>query len=281
MSGRIGSRAMLLAPAAAIYVALFVLPLGYFLLVSFWRLRLYRIEPVFTFANYVKAWTGYAGPALLTIIIALIVATATTTLALGYAFLIRFKAGRFGDALLFAALVTLFGGYLVKIYAWKTMLGATGVINQILISSGAASEPVSWLIYTPFAVVLTLTHYLLPFAILPIYGSLRSVDDIEIEAARDLGAGPLRRLLDVVLPRAANGLFAGFATTFLISVGDYVTPSLVGGPHTSMIGTFVASQFVNRLNAPAGSALTFMTLLLCLAVLAVIAAAGRWMLRTR
>ncbi len=277
---RIG-RAALLAPAALIYFALFVLPLGYFGIVSFLKFRLYRIEAVFTLENYVKAWTGYAGPAFLTIAIALLIAVVTTTIAFAYAFLIRFRAGRFGDALLFVALVTLFGGYLVKIYAWKTMLGESGIVNRALMLAGLLDAPITWLIYTPFAVVLTLTHYLLPFAILPIYGSLRGVADIEIEAARDLGAGPARRLVDILLPRTAVGLFAGFSTAFLLSVGDYVTPSLVGGPHTSMIGTFMASQFINRLNAPAGSALTFMTLGLCLVVLALVAACGRRLLVSR
>lgn len=274
-------RAALLAPAATIYVAFFLVPLAYFALVSFWKLRLYRIEPVFTVANYVKAWTDYSGPAFLTIVISLVIAVLTTLLAFAYAYLIRFKAGRFGDPLLFVALVTLFGGYLVKIYAWKTMLGVDGVVNSILAWTGLVNEPVPWLIYTPLAVVIALTHYLLPFAVLPIYGSLRGLTDIEIEAARDLGAGPGRRLFDIVLPRAAFGLFAGFAASFLISIGDYVTPSLVGGPHTSMVGTFIASQFVNRFNAPAGSALTFMTLMLSFIVLGLIAAGGRRILAPR
>ncbi|TPL49303.1 ABC transporter permease [Mesorhizobium sp. B2-4-2] len=274
-------RAVLIAPAASVYLALFVLPLGYFALVSFWTFRLYRIEPVFTLANYSKAYSSYLGPALQTVIIALFIAVLTTLLAYAYAFLIRFKAGRFGDALLFVALITLFGGYLVKIYAWKTMLGESGVVNQLLMSTGVVDKPLSWLLYNPFSVVITLTHYLLPFAVLPIYGALRGIADIDIEAARDLGAGPFRRLVDIILPRTATGLFAGFATAFLISIGDYVTPSLVGGPHTSMIGTFVASQFINRLNAPAGSALTFLTLFLCFVVLALIAAGGRRILATR
>ena len=175
----------------------------------------------------------------------------------------------------------MFGGYLVKIYAWKSILGKFGILNTGLMGLGVIDEPILWLLYNPGAVVVTLTHFLIPFAVLPIYGSLRAIEDTLIEAARDLGAGAWRTLVDIVLPLCQPGLLVGFALAFLISAGDYVTPRLVGGPYTSMVGNFVESQFIMRLNAPQGSALAFTILTACLLALAAIRLAMRAVLRPR
>jgi spermidine/putrescine transport system permease protein len=137
------------------------------------------------------------------------------------------------------------------------------------------------LLYSPSAVVLTLVHFLLPFAILPIVGSLNGVKDEPIDAARDLGASAVRVVVDVVLPQCQPGIFAAFSISFLISAGDYVTPRLVGGPHTFMVGNFIESQFVNRLNAPMGSALAFAVLVFCLIALFIFRVAMARMLRPR
>ena len=117
----------------------------------------------------------------------------TTLLAFGFAYVIRFRAGRFGNALLFLTLITLFGGYLVKIYAWKSILGRDGILNLALIDLGLIDEPLDAFIYSANGVVITLTYFLLPFAVLPIYGNMRAIRDVTLEAARDLGAGPWRR----------------------------------------------------------------------------------------
>lgn len=270
-----------LAPASLAFLLFFALPLGYFFVVSFWRLRSYRLVPDFTFDNYVHVFQDYSGPLVFTLVLALLIATIATGLGFMIAYLARFRAGRWGQLILFVVLVTLFGGYLVKIFAWKTILGTNGVLNNGLVQLGIVSEPIGALLYSPFAVVVTLVHFLLPFTVLPIYGSLRGVSDTPLAAARDLGAGSGRVLRDMVLPQCQAGIFAGFAIAFLISVGDYVTPRLVGGTETVMVGTFVESQFVNRLNAPVGSALSYTMLVISLAVLMALRAGMRTALRTR
>ncbi len=103
------------------------------------------------------------------------------------------RAPQWAQALLFIVLITLFGGYLMKIYAWKTILGNEGVLNSALTALGLISSPITSLLYSPQAVVLTLMHFSLPFAVLPIYASMRGIADSEVEAARDLGAGPRAR----------------------------------------------------------------------------------------
>lgn len=266
----------LVAPAAAIFAALFVAPFAYFFVISFWTVRSYRLVADFTLANYLRTLAEHYDTLAFTLGLALAVGLLTTVLGFVYAYLIRFKVGRWGPALLFVALVTLFGGYLMKIYAWKTILGNQGALNTALLTLGLVDEPVTALFYTPGAVVVTLVHFLLPFAILPAYSSLRGVSEIELDAARDLGARPWQVMRGVVVPRCRAGLTAAFVLCFLVSAGDYVTPILVGGTIT-MIGTLIVPQFGNFFNWPLGAAMSFTTLFLALAVVALMnAAMARW-----
>jgi spermidine/putrescine transport system permease protein len=257
------ARTAMLAPSLAAFAAFFALPLVYLLVVSFWRLRLYKLEPAFTLKNYGVTLVDYGDTILTTFAITAAISVIVTVLAYAFAYALRFKAGRWADLYLFITLVTLFGGYLVKIYAWKTILGSEGLLNSALMALGLVAAPVAWLLYSPVAVIVTLVHFLLPFAILPIYGSLRGVATDHVEAARDLGARPRQAFLHVVLPQTQAGLIAAFAMTFLYSAGDYVTPRLVGGPNIAMIGNFIESQFIQRLNAPQGAAMGVTVMAVC------------------
>jgi len=261
-----GATYLLLAPAALIFGTFFILPLAYFLVISFWRVVLFRLKPDLTIANYLQVFELHLPTLLFTLGLALVIAVVTTCLGFVYAYLIRFKAGRFGPVLLFVALITLFGGYLMKIYSWMTILGITGVLNTALKALGLISEPLPWLFYNVGAVVVTLVNFLLPLAILPIYASMRGITDIEMEAARDLGAGGWRRFSDIVVPRSNTGIMAAFALCFLLAAGDYLTPQLVGGK-VNMIGVQIAPQFGGLGNWPLGSAMSFVTLGSSLAVI--------------
>src|SRR5258705_473169 len=125
---------------------------------------------------------------------------------------------------------------------------------------GLVSEPITVLLYNPGTVVVTLANFLLPLAILPIYGSLRGVQEIELEVARDLGASGWRVLVDILVPRCRAGLVTAFAFSFLIACGDWVTPILVGGK-MSMIGNLIAHQFGEFFDWPLGAAMSFSVLL--------------------
>lgn len=260
---------LLLAPAGVILVALFAVPLALLFVVSFWSIKSFSLQPDLTVASYVKVWTHYAGVTAFTIGLAL--ATALLCLIVGFIFACatRFYAGRSADALVLAALITLFGGYLVKVYAWKTILGADGTINTALISLGLIGEPLRWLIYNPGAVVLTLVHFQLPFAFLPIYAALRNVRIETIDAARDLGASLGQILFRVIIPQCRTGLGAAFTFAFLISAGDYVTPQFLGGPSSTMLGQFIVIEFSTRFNWPGGAAMSFGLMAVCLAIVAV------------
>lgn len=227
------------------------------------------MRPDFTLKNYVATWTDYYDAMASTLLIALAIGLLTTLLALAFAYAIRFKCGRLEMPLLFLALITLFGGYLVKIYAWKSILGRDGILNQFLLWTGLIDEPLDALLYSVNGVIITLTYFLLPFAILPIYGNLRAIRPATIEAARDLGAGRGAVLRDIVIPQCEKGIVIAFTFAFLITAGDYVTPRFVGGG-AAMMGHFIELQFSLGFNWPMGSAMAFTVMAVSLALVMIL-----------
>ncbi len=270
---------LFLMPALAVLAGVFALPIALLFAVSFWSVKNFKLQPDFTFAAWQRFFGVYGDLTLYTLLVGLAAGLLCTVLGLVFAYAARFKAGRFGDLLLVATLITLFGGYLVKIYAWKSILGADGLFNQAMMSLGLIDEPLAFLIYSRGAVIIALVHFLLPFAILPIYASLRNVSEATIEAARDLGASGWQVLTRVIIPQSLSGLFSAFAFSFLLAAGDYVTPMLLGGTSGSMLGQFVLLEFSTNFNWPAGSALSFGLLFACLMLIAALAAAGSRMMR--
>jgi spermidine/putrescine transport system permease protein len=270
---------LLLAPSFAVLIGIFAIPVLLLFAVSFWSVKTFRLQPDFSLAAWQRFFTVYGDLTLYTLAVGLAVGLFCTLLGFVFAYAARFKAGRFGDLLLVATLITLFGGYLVKIYAWKSILGADGLLNQALMGIGLTSEPLAFLIYSRGAVILALVHFLLPFAILPIYAALRNVSEATIEAARDLGASASQVLMRVIVPQCLPGLFSAFAFCFLLAAGDYVTPMLLGGTSGSMLGQFVLLEFSTNFNWPAGSAMSFGLLFVCLLVIAALAALGNRLMR--
>lgn len=259
-----------ISPAAAVLVGLFLAPLSFLFVVSFWKKTMFQVAPDFVFESYVRAVADYWDVGLNTLAIAIGAGILTTALAFLFSYVIRFKAGRYGDLLLFITLVTLFGGYLVKIYAWKSILGRDGILNSALLGVGLTSEPIEAFIYNPGAVVVALTHFLLPLAVLPIYASMRNIQDITLDAGRDLGANPLQVLFGIVLPQCRAGMVAAFAFSFLIAAGDYITPLFLGGTSGAMIGMFIANQFSIRFDWPLGSAMAFIVMAVSLSVVLIV-----------
>jgi spermidine/putrescine transport system permease protein len=257
MIGIQSRRSICLAPALGASAVFFILPILYFFVLSFLQVKSYQIAFDPTINNYIKVVGQYSDPLASTLLLAVAVATIVTIVGFIYAAACRFMIGSKGSWFLAIAMITLFGGYLAKLYAWRTILGENGILNTGLMEMGLIQDPIMALLYNNFAVVLALTHYTLPLAILPIYGSLRAIDDLPIAAARDLGASNGRVLLDIILPQSATGLFSAFALTLLFVAGDSIAPRLLGGTSSSMIGIFIQDQFGFRVNAPMGSALAF------------------------
>jgi spermidine/putrescine transport system permease protein len=168
-----------------------------------------------------------------------------------------------------------FSSYLLRIFAWKVILGYNGVINSGLKGLGLIEQPLAFLLYSPTAVVITLAHAWAAFAILPIYISLEKIDRSLLEAATDLGDGPVKRFLGITLPLSMPGVIAASLMIFIPTVGDYVTPTLVGGPDGLMIANLIQAQFGLVNNWPMGAALALDMML----VVAVISLLYIWVTR--
>ncbi|MEP9387425.1 ABC transporter permease [Mesorhizobium sp. KR9-304] len=256
----------LVAPSALIFCVLFIAPMAFFVVLSFWQVEYFELSTEPTISNYRDVFANYWHVMGFTVVVATATALLTTALGFIFAFLARFRAGKWAQVLLFIVLITLFGGYLMKIYAWKTILGNEGVLNSALMAAGIISSPITSLLYSPQAVVLTLMHFSLPFAVLPIYASMRGIADSEVEAARDLGARRWPILSTVIVPRCQSGIVAAFSFVFLMVGGDYVTPLLVGGKLT-MIGNLIAPQFGAQFNWPLGAAMSIVMLIAAVVII--------------
>ena len=261
-----------LLPATVFLLVFLVGPVAVFFVYSFWTVAGFDLAPVWNLDNYRDALGDeiYRSLFVQTIATAALAAAITTVIAYTFAHAIRFHLRRYQEPLLFLVVVALFSGYLVRIYAWRTILGDEGVINTALLTLGIVSEPLSFLLFSRVATTITLVNFLVPLAVLPIYAALQNVRDEEIEVARDLGASAAGAFRRVTLPLAWGGVFAAFALTLIIAAGDYVTPQLVGGTSGAMIGRSIASTFGTAFNWPLGAALSFLTLAFVLAILGVL-----------
>ncbi|HEY1875919.1 MAG TPA: ABC transporter permease, partial [Rhizomicrobium sp.] len=180
-------------------------------------------------------------------------------LAYPMAYFVAFHARR-KFAWLVALTVPFWTSYLLRVFAWKIILGFDGVINSGLMRLHLIGRPLEFLLYNPFAVVVTLAHAWSAFAILPIYVSLEKIDPALLEAASDLGDGPLRRFLHITLPLSLPGVIGAAILIFVPTTGDYVTPALVGGTQGTMIANLIEVQFNGVGNWPLGAALSLVSM---------------------
>ncbi len=251
------------------WVALFLLlPYALMLAHSFWTVREGVIAHEWSLRNY-RALAH--NPVYLEVLFRSMRIAASVTfgsLLLGYplAYFLSFHARR-KDLLYQLVIVPLWVSYLVRGYAWKTILGSDGVLNGFLQYLHLTREPVGFFLYSPFAVVLMLTHIYTPFAFLPIYASLEHIPRPLIEASQDLGASPRKTFFRVVLPLSLPGLLAGATFAFVLTLGDFLAPLLVGGPSGTMIANIVQSLFGAAYDWPLGAAISVCILFLTIALL--------------
>jgi spermidine/putrescine transport system permease protein len=193
----------------------------------------------------------------------------TFSLLLGYplAYYLSFHAGARKELFYQLVIIPLWVSYLVRAYAWKTILGSGGVLNTLLQYVHLTQHPLDFLLYSPFAVVLTLTHIYTPFAFLPIYASLEHIPRNLVEASHDLGASPFQTFWRVIFPLSIPGVLAGATFAFVLSLGDFLAPLLLGGPSGIMISNIVVSLFGAAYNWPLGAAISLCMLLLVLALI--------------
>jgi len=238
---------------------------------SLWAVRDGVIVHRWNFDNYA---TLFKNPLYLQVLFRTACIAASVTLLsvlLGYpvAYFLSFHAGPRKEILYQLVIVPLWVSYLVRGYAWKTILGSDGVLNGFLQYLHITHGPVSAILYSPFAVVLMLTHIYTPFVFLPIYASLEHIPRPLVEASQDLGASPRKTFFRVILPLSLPGLLAGATFAFVLSLGDFLAPLLVGGPSGTMIANLVQSLFGAAYDWPLGAAISVFILVITVLLLAV------------
>jgi spermidine/putrescine transport system permease protein len=253
-----------------LWVGLFlILPYALMFAHSFWLVRDGVIVHQWNLQNYGKLLQNpvYAEVLLRTARIAASVTVLSLLLGYPVAYFMSFHAGVRKDLLYQLVIVPLWVSYLVRGYAWKTILGSDGVLNGFLQYLHITNEPVSFFLYSPFAVILTLTHIYTPFVFLPLYASLEHIPRNLIEASHDLGAGPRATFFRIILPLSLPGLLAGATFAFVLTLGDFLGPLLVGGPSSIMIANIVQSLFGTAYDWPLGAAIAVCILVLTIALL--------------
>jgi spermidine/putrescine transport system permease protein len=239
-------------------VLFMVLPLAVILVYSFGSRGAYGdVVLGFSFDNYAKVFSPLWMPVILRSFAFAGLAT-VFTLLMGYplAYFIAMYGGDKKNIYLILVMLPFWTSYLIRTYSWIVILRSQGVVNTVLLWTGIIDDPLN-LLNTPFSVVLGLTYGFLPFMTLPLYASLEKLDKSMLEAAQDLGASRLWTLLTVTVPLSIPGIVAGTLLTFIPAVGDFVTPDLLGGPDTTMIGNVIQSQFLSARDWAYGSALSF------------------------
>ncbi|WP_378942532.1 ABC transporter permease [Mesorhizobium sp. ANAO-SY3R2] len=240
---------VLLAPFFAIILFAFIYPIGNLLSISF-------LEPSPTLDNYARVVTNpiYALVLARTAWISLLVTVLAVVLGFPVAYFMTRVNGAVAALVAACVLLPFWSSVLVRTAAWAVLLQREGVINTILLWLGVTSEPLR-LLYTQGAVVIAMTHVLLPFMILPIYGALRNIPDDYMRAASVLGAGRFRAFAEVMLPLSLPGVWSGSILVFLTALGFFVTPALLGSPQEMMIATLVSQQVREVLDWPFAAAL--------------------------
>ncbi len=262
------SNRVLVAPAWIWTAAFFVLPLGVALIYSFLSKGDYGgVAAPATLANYAR----FIDPLYLRILFRTFWMAAATTvicLMLGYplAYYIAFHGGRRKSLLLALVVVPFWTSFLVRTYAWIFLLRDTGLINTLLIRLGVIETPLP-LLYNDGAVLVGLVYGLLPLMVLPLYGALERLDRTLLEAAADLGARPAAALARVTLPLTRPGVYAGCVLVFISALGAYITPDLLGGGKSILIGTLVQNQFTTARDWPFGAAVSLFLMAIVVALL--------------
>jgi spermidine/putrescine transport system permease protein len=230
------------------------------------------VVPDLTMQNYIEVWTGKIYRAIMfrSLTVSMLVTLATVLLAYPVAYFVSFHVAPSKKSLwLFLITIPFWTSYLIRVFLWKVILGYNGVINSGLLSLGIISEPLQAINYNVGALVMTLAHAYAPFAILPIFVALEKIDRSLLEAGRDLGESPFVTFLRVTLPLSMAGVIAATLIVFIPTVGDYVTPDLIGGGKLPMIANMIEVQMLKQNKKALGAAIAVSAMLI-VAIISVI-----------
>jgi len=254
----------LISPTFLYALLLLLAPVLVIVAFSFWTQNYLEIDHTPTLANYREAWSDPLYRVLMfrSLAVSALVTLITLILAYPMAYFLSFHITRHKALWLFLITIPFWTSYLLRVFAWKIILGYNGAVNATLMELGVIEAPMEFLLYNVNSVLITLAHAWAPFAILPIFVSLEKIDRSLLEAATDLGDGPVMRFLRVTLPLSLPGIIAAALIVFIPTVGDYVTPRLVGGKDGLMISNMIQVQFGKANNWPLGAALAVSTMVI-------------------
>lgn len=273
--GKVGLYATLLPPLVGL-TALYFIPLLILVSYSLWHLEGFDIVYEFSFKNIqtILGSLAYRTVIFRTITTAIVVTFIDAILALPIGFFIGQYGGRYRALLTTLVILPLWSSYLVRVFAWKVILGYNGVLNNALLSLGILKQPSQVFLYNQFSTILTFTHIWLPFMILPIITAFERLPRELLEASADLNARPLITFRRVVLPLVMPGIWAGAISVFSLTMGDFITPSLVGGTSGLMLGNIISSQFGVAYNWPLGATFTLVVMIIVFSALSLVLRRG-------
>lgn len=255
----------LVSPTFIYALLLLAAPVGLVVALSFWTQDYLTLIRTPTLNNYREAWGEliYQTLMLRSLKLSMLVTFFTVMLAFPVAYYVSFYVdAKRKPFWIFMITIPFWTSYLMRIFLWKVILGYNGVVNGSLMGLGIIESPIREIAYSQNAVIITLAHAWVPFAILTIFVALEKIDRSLLEAAEDLGDGPFRRFIRITLPLAMPGVVAATVIVFIPTIGDYVTPRLVGGPNGLMISNMIELQFKKANNAPLGAALALSAMFL-------------------
>jgi spermidine/putrescine transport system permease protein len=255
---------------------LFLVPMGLMVLFSFRQGTTGAARTVFTFDHYITFIHNNSYQRLLWRSAGISFAMAVISCVLAYplAYYLAFQAGKKKTLLMLLVIIPTWTSYLLRIFSWKLILGSSGLLNSILQALGLIDQPSPILLYSRPAVVVTLIYVWVPFVMLPIFASLERIDRYLLEAAADLGCTRFEAFLRVTFPLSLPGVVAGFFFAFIPTLGEFVTPLLVGGAQGSMYGNLIQDQFMRALNWPMGSVMSLAMLVIVLLMMFLLTRVG-------
>lgn len=256
-------------PITVWLLILVVIPLTFTFIMSFYSSEGLVIDRNFTLKNYKLFFTDplYYKILFKSIRLALVIAIISLAASYPLAYMVSFKIERGKNLLFMLCIIPLWVSYLVRIIAWRAILGNRGVLNSILLALGVINKPLTIFLYNHFAIAITLTYICIPFVFIPIYTSLEKIPRNLLDASNDLGANEFRAFTNVILPLSLPGLVTGFIFAFIIALGDYIIPLQLGGVQGIMFGNLIWSQFGFAFNWPLGAALGFVLFIISVTIL--------------
>ena len=257
----------MIAPPALYALLLLALPLATVVYLSFMTdgPGVREVIRTFTLSNYIHAWTDPIYRALMgrSLFVSTLVTLFTVVLAFPVAYFVSFHVTPSRKSLwLFLITIPFWTSYLVRVFLWKVILGYNGVVNSGLKALGIIDQPLTWINVNVGAMVATLAHAYAPFAILPIFVALEKIDRSFLEAGQDLGESRLMTFFRVTLPLSMPGVVAAVLIVFIPTVGDYVTPDIIGGGKLPLIANVIQKELLAIDNMPLGSAIAVSAMLI-------------------